>query len=129
MFKTMAGAIAMVICGSVVIAFGVSQFLILLERTDYRLIDKKYQMELTEEKFQFGTSDGFAIATAFWSAAGPLVPEIGQLKFIIKSWGGAEEAVQFTDLRQRPCTDDDFNKRDDPSEDSIYGFHSLSKAT
>ena len=110
MFKTMAGAIAMVICGSVVIAFGVSQFLILLERTDYRLIDKKYQMELTEEKFQFGTSDGFAIATAFWSAAGPLVPEIGQLKFIRNYW--TLETFGYDDIATRPCKQSDFDLGD-----------------
>ena len=56
-------------------------------------------MALVDGKFEFGSSDGFAIAAAFWNEVGTEDPEIGQLKFVIKSWSSPAEQVQFRELR------------------------------
>ena len=47
-------------------------------------------------------SSGFAIAAAFWGGSGHEFPdpEIGELKFVLKSWGGTTGDLVFTDLKQ-----------------------------
>ena len=35
-------------------------------------------------------------------------PEIGELKFVIKSWDDVNSILQFRELKQRKCTPEDF---------------------
>ena len=39
---------------------------------------------------------------------GELDPEIGQLKFFMKSWASSTEEIKFTEMISRPCEKDDF---------------------
>ena len=49
---------------------------------------------------------------------------------MIKSWKSSVDGVSFKELKHRPCTDDDFFKREEgDTNESIYGFYKLSEGT
>ena len=62
------------------------------------------------DKSSFGKQENFAIAAAFVgnSEDDALDPEIGQLKFVMKSWASSTDDLKFNDLASRPCQSDDF---------------------
>ena len=48
-------------------------------------------------------------------------PEIGEIKFLIKSWGSTTEDVKFKELNKRKCQEKDFEVVGD-SDRSEHGF-------
>ena len=74
------------------------------------------------------------MAVAF--AGGEIDAEIGQLKFVMKSWGSSTDALKFEELAHRPCTREDFTTRknvdewtDFDYEPSPYGFYAMDDAS
>ena len=66
-------------------------FQVLVERTDYNILERRYENELDGENFSIGTKTGFAIAAALVNF--PIEPEpeqedpeIGELVFAIRGW-------------------------------------------
>ena len=39
-------------------------------------------------------------------------PEIGEIKFLIKSWASSTDDVKFTELKKRKCKEEDFEVED-----------------
>ena len=80
--------IAIVVYGSVLLQ-------ILIERTNYSILEKKYENELLDTNFSFGSHDGFIVAAGITEyplseSSGIEDPEIGELKYFIKSWDSNE---------------------------------------
>ena len=128
-FKTISGSIFTLLFGMLVIVFASVKFQVFWQRSDYHILDKAKAQALTPGNFKFGTEDNFAIAAAFWSPKGPVRdPEIGELKFLLKSWASATDDVHFEELKLRPCTKEDFEPSDE-GQSSKYGFHELDEAS
>ena len=81
-FKTISGAILTTCFFSVVLAYALSLFVVLWERSDYSdrlIVTENY---FTEDKFALGKEDGFVVAATLYSNYTLLPdPEIGELKF------------------------------------------------
>ena len=60
--------------------------------------------------FKFSKEDGFTVAAAFVGDGDfqDNDPEIGEVKFLIKSWASSTDDVKFTELKKRKCRYDDF---------------------
>ena len=56
-------------------------------------------------------------------------PEIGQLKFVMKTWKSSTSAPQFIELKQRQCTEDDFDTDSRGDRRSRYGFFPMNEDT
>ena len=63
----------------------------------------------------FDATDEFSTEDGFWIAAGVLNygqtninehfdPEIGEIKFYLKSFGGSNDGITFTEVNTRMCT-------------------------
>ena len=51
----------------------------------------------------------FAVAAAFTPDSKLFPdPDIGELKFVLKSWGAASGDLEFKELTHRKCTNEDF---------------------
>ena len=63
---------------------------VLVERSDYNILEKRYENELYDSNFSIGSETGFAIAAAIVSfpvQSEPIEdPEIGELIFSINGW-------------------------------------------
>ena len=62
---------------------------------------------------------------------GDLDPEIGQLKFFMKSWASSTEEIKFIEMISRPCEKEDFIESSDAEEGqtSAYGFFPMDETT
>ena len=87
-FKTCAGGVFGIILGLLLLTYASSQFEVFWNRESYSILQKQYRNSL-EELDKFNKSKRFAVAAAF-SGTGefqvPEDPEIGGIKFYIKSW-------------------------------------------
>ena len=56
-------------------------------------------------------------------------PEVGKLKFVMKTWKSSTSMPEFIELEQRPCTDEDFDTDSRGSRRSRYGFYPMGEDT
>ena len=74
-------------------------------RKDYNILEKRYEDVYMGSNFSFSSQNGFAVAAAMSKADASLNviedPEIGQLKFVMKTWKSSTSAPQFIELKQR----------------------------
>ena len=110
--KTCTGGIVTIIMVAILIAVSAQQYITLWERSDYRILEQSRLKVLTNDKFSFKKSDGFALAASFVGYQEEDL-DIGELKFILRTWKSASEEVEFTELKQRECTAKDFETADD----------------
>lgn len=130
-FKTCAGGLVTMFLGMIVLSYALTEFIIVWNRTSYTILEQSDENSLTYEKFSFGRKNGFAIAAAVvGSTVDDLDPEVGQLKFIMKSWTTSTEELKFIDIPSRPCQRNDFiGSSEVEGETSAYGFHPMDEAT
>ena len=76
----------------------------------------------------FLTNSEFAIAAAIFNYGGKSIgPEIGKLKFVIKSWEATVDLLKWRELDSRPCLQNDFASVDEFK--SEYGFYEMDQST
>ena len=123
--KTCTGGIVTLILCIILLGYSVQNFIVLYNRSNYRILEQSKLRVLTHSEFSFGKKDGFTLAAAFVGRLRVEDPEIGQMKFMIKSWQKANEAVKFTELTQRACNAGDFVTAGDLGQNA-YGFYPMS---
>lgn len=80
----------------------------------YRLQEEVQQYHFSSE-FKFGPKNGFNVAATVYGMDGDLSlnERIGAVKFYLKRWTDAlGRNFEFLPLRQRACTQEDFNQED-----------------
>ena len=98
-----------------------------MSRTEYQLIQETEENKFAAS-FQWSNKDGFAAAAAVtnFDASGEDIedPTIGTIKFVIKSWSPDYSGIRFKELKQRPCTEADFDGRGDfwPLQSKFLGY-------
>ena len=126
--KSMSGGCIFICMTVLFILYASVLFQVLVERTDYNILERRYENELLETNFSFGRENGFAVAAAF--AELPVQPEpiedpeIGYLEFALRSWDNANSSGYHKPLKSRPCTEEDF-KIKEGSDRSDYGFYKI----
>ena len=110
--KTCTGGIVTFIMVTILLAVSAQQYITLWERSDYRILEQSRLKVLTHDKFNFNKKDGFTLAASFVGYQEEDL-DIGELKFILKTWKNSNEEVEFTELKQRRCTAEDFETADD----------------
>ena len=105
-------------------------FQVLAERTDYNILERRYENELYDSNFSIGTKTGFAIAASLidFTLVPREDPEIGELYFAMVGWDSPTSDWFYEILKTRPCTEQDFNV-DEDSDQSEYGFYKLKDAS
>ena len=99
--KTIAGATITICLILVVLAYAVSQFIMFWERTSYTVLNSSTENVFTAGEFTMDRKRNFAVAAALVTDNIPDLlpdPEIGELKFILKSWGNASGLLEFKEL-------------------------------
>ena len=127
-FKTIAGATITICLTLVVLAYALSQFIVFWERTSYTVLNSTTENVFTEDNLRMERKDSFVVAAAFVPDS-KLFPDedIGELKFILKTWGTASGDLEFKELKHRKCQDADFvNPRGGQTE---YGFFEMDETT
>ena len=108
----MPGAIISIILWVLIIIYSLVNFITLVERSEYQLIQELYEFKF-DQTFQFGEDDGFAVAAAITNFDGSELDiedaTYGVLKFVRKSWGTELNGTTFEELDTRKCTEADFN--------------------
>ena len=129
-FKTCGSGLLTIVLGMLVLSYAITEFIVVWNRSSYTVLENSDENVLTSESFSFGRQQGFAIAAAF-VGTGNLDPEIGQLKFFMKSWASSTEEIKFTDMISRHCEKDDFIESSDAEEGqkSAYGFFPMDDTT
>ena len=127
-FKTIFGAALTFLLFLSVLAYAVTQFITFWERSSYTVLETTAENIYLDNNFAIGKEEGFVVAAAFVGGSNLTPdPEIGELKFILKSWSDASGDLEFRDLKDRKCTEEDFKSVNrDPSE---YGFYSMDGST
>ena len=99
-FRTLAGGLVTIALTILVLSYAMSEFIVVWNRTNYNIIEKSDENALSYQTHSFGKDEGFAIAAAVVNDHDESIydPEIGQLKFLIKSWESSTEELKFTDL-------------------------------
>ena len=110
--KTCTGGIVTAIMIIILLAFSAQQYITLWERSDYRILEQSRLKVLMHDTFSYSKKDGFALAASFVGYQDEDL-DIGDIKFLLKSWKSSTEEVQFYDLKQRRCTAEDFATADD----------------
>ena len=64
-FKTCTGGFVTIILAFLVLAYAVTQFITLWERSNYSILEKYEEKMLKDGEFVFTKKDGFTIAAAF----------------------------------------------------------------
>ena len=118
--------------------FSILSILILLSYSGYKLRDlfiyNNYRLYEQNELHYFNDADAFTTADGFHVAAGLISddgsledPEIGTLKFYIKSWDVFDPEtngeLSFTEVKTRPCQANDF-KNQYNLDTKFYSMHS-----
>ena len=67
---------------------------------------------LDHDTFSYSKKDGFALAASFVGYQDEDL-DIGDIKFLLKTWKSSTSEVQFTELKQRRCTEEDFATAND----------------
>ena len=112
--KTCTGGIVTAFLIIILLAFSAQQYIALWERSDYRILEQSRLKVLTNDKFSFNKTDGFALAASFVGVRDQEEDlDIGELKFLLRTWKSASEEVEFTELKKRECTAKDFETADD----------------
>ena len=76
----------------VLMSFSMTTFIDVWNRTNYRVLEQSKKKVLTHSEFSFGTKDGFIVAASFYGLNGSTIdPEVGALKFVLKTWGTSSE--------------------------------------
>ena len=119
----------------IVLAYAISQFIVFWERSSYTVLNANTENVFTEDEFKMDREKNFAVAAAVWYGSEYVEKnpdtfpdeEIGELKFILKSWGNASGDLEFKELTHRKCTNADFvNPSGGQSE---YGFFEMDDTT
>ena len=129
-FKTCGSGLLTIILGMLVLSYAITEFIVVWNRSSYTILENSDENVLNFESFSFGRQQGFAIAAAFAGTA-DLDPEIGQLKFFMKSWTSSTDEIKFTEMISRPCEKDDFIESLEAKEGqtSNYGFFRMDERT
>lgn len=128
-FKTVFGASLTIFLSILVFVYATTQFIVFWERTNYTILEANTENVLTDDQFAMTKRDGFVIAAAFVGGSDLTPdPEIGELKFILKQWGSTTGDLVFQELKQRPCTPEDF-QIDAGQSRSSYGFYPMDEST
>ena len=114
-------------------------FVILLTYGSYKITrlsnlqDYKVQTYILEDHYAsnatFGNADGFAIAAAITSYDGSnediTDPEIGEIKFYLKTWDidQPEFGLRFVELENKVCQPEDFNFGNVTDEANVSAFY------
>ena len=56
-------------------------------------------------------------------------PEVGTLKFVMKTWKSSTSMPEFIELKQRTCTQEDFDTETRGDKRSRYGFYPMGENT
>ena len=118
----MPGAICSIFALFLVIVYAAYKVIVLVERSEYDILQELYEFKY-DHTFHFGLDDGFRVAAGITGFDGNYTitedPTIGEIKFYLKEW--VEDATQglwFTELKQRPCNDSDFE-----GDDAFWPLH------
>ena len=67
-----------------------------------------------DDVFSMSNKDGGFVVAAAFVGGSELTPdpEIGELKFILKNWGSSTDDLDFRTLKERSCTEQDFEIKD-----------------
>ena len=95
--KTCTGGIVTAILVIILLTFSAQQYIALWERSDYRILEQSRLKMLTHDTFSYSKKDGFTLAASFVGYQDE-DKDIGDLKFLLKSWKSSTEEVQFTEL-------------------------------
>ena len=105
----------------------------MVRRDEYTLVEMI--SEGANEQLRFNKERGFALAATIIYGdlaldAAPLEdPEIGQLKFVMKSWSESEVSeIFFTELSARKCSDEDLSVGESQTRNE-YGFYQFEQNT
>ena len=107
-YRTFIGALLSLCTIVVILTTGVYKFTTLVSNDEYQV-----QLRTIENEFAtnatFGSANGFAVAAAVTSFDGSSEditdPEIGEIKFYLKSWDvdAQDKGIFFTELKQKVC--------------------------
>ena len=125
-FQTRAGGIISIILGILILTYASSEFAIFWMRDSY-IITEKFLRNSLKDLDHFNKTNRFSIAASFIDNGNQKIPddpEVGQLKFFIKSWKENDEVASFRELITRSCFDEDFLIQNDETMSS-YGFYPL----
>ena len=81
--KTCTGGIVTAFLVIILLSFTAQQYIVLWERSDYRILDQSRLKVLTHNTFSFSKKDGFAVAASFQGYQDEDL-KIGQLRFLLK---------------------------------------------
>ena len=112
----MPGSICTIIMFIILLSFAGYKTNFLIQRRDYNIMQEVFEYYY-DSSFQFGTSDGFAVAAtvASFDKNHDLIENerIGTVKFYMKEWMEEEiDSLSFRELESRPCTDKHFSDGD-----------------
>ena len=126
--KSMLGGCIFLCMAVLFILYASVLFQVLFERSDYNILERRYEKELIDTNFSFGKEHGFAVAAIIseWPITSETIedPEIGELKFIMREWDLSTSYASETELKTRPCTEEDFNVKEG-TDRSEYGFYKI----
>ena len=89
-FKTIFGSVLTTLLFLAVLAYASTQFITFWERTSYTVRETTSENIYLDNNFSIGKEEGFVVAAAFVGGSKLTPdPEIGELKFILKSWSDA----------------------------------------
>ena len=97
-----------------VLAYGFIKFGDMMEYKDYKIFEIKEENYFRDSDL-FTSNDGLNIAAGVFSFEENFKedPEVGTIKFYIKSWDTENEethgAIKFEEIKTRPCKISDFN--------------------
>ena len=95
-----------------ILAYGVIKIVDFSDSKEFKIESRKLDWVYTADQF-FSHSDGFQIAAGLteYDGSNGLIedPEIGTIKFYLKSFSHDEHKLSFTEVESRPCEQEDFN--------------------
>ena len=126
-YKTCIGGVCYILVSIVILLYAATTFAELLIRENYSLVTKEFTGANLDSTYNFGPSNGFAVAAAISGAGydwgdGSEDASTGRLKFVLKSWNNPTDSVKFRELESRSCTAEDF-KVEEGEFRSSYGFY------
>ena len=109
-YRTILGTILTFLAMMIVMSYASYKLVQWTDNKDYKLMSEIHEQ-------YFDATDEFSIEDGFWIAAGVLDygqtnineyfdPEIGEIKFYLKSFGGSDDSggITFIEVNTRMCT-------------------------
>ena len=125
-YRTILGTVLTFLAMMIVMSYASYKLVQWSDNKDYKLMSEIHEQ-------YFDATDEFSKEDGFWIAAGVLDysqtkfdgfidPEIGEIKFYLKSFGNSDDdgGITFTEVNTRTCTKKDFNDVEGTNKESKF---------